>query len=286
MLQILLNGIVSGLLVALPAVALSLTYGVLKFPNFAIGSMITFGAYIALFFNVVIGVPLFAAAGLAAVGLAAVALLIDRLVYRPLRGADHVTLLVASIGVYFVLENVVRFLFGSDIRGYDVTVARPHRWMGLRVNNEQILIFVVALLAMVIVWFILMRTPFGRAMRAVSDNPDLADVRGISRNKVIALVWVISAALSSTAGVLIGMDGIIDPLMGWNYVLPLFAAVILGGIGNPLGAVLGALVIGIVEEMSTLVLPTTYRQAVSFVIIALVLLLRPHGILGKPRISR
>ena len=117
MLQILLNGIVSGLLVALPAVALSLTYGVLNFPNFAIGSMITFGAYIALFFNVDIGVSLFVAAGLAAVGLAAVALLIDRLVYRPLRGADHVTLLVASIGVYFVLENVVRFLFGSDSTG-------------------------------------------------------------------------------------------------------------------------------------------------------------------------
>ncbi len=286
MLQILLNGVVSGLLVALPAIALSLTYGVLNFPNFAIGSMITMGAYIALFFNVDIGAPLLLAAGLGAVGLASVALLTDRLVYRPLRNSDHVTLLVASMGVYFVLENVVRFLWGSDIRGYDIAVARPHRWMGMRVNNEQITIVIVALLAMVAVWFILMRTPLGRAMRAVSDNPDLAGVRGINRNYVIAAVWAISGVLAGFAGVLVGMDGVVDPLMGWNYILPVFAAVILGGIGNPLGAVVGALLIGVAEELSTLILPTTYRQAVAFLIIVLVLLLRPHGLFGKARISR
>ncbi|WP_052261804.1 branched-chain amino acid ABC transporter permease [Leisingera sp. ANG-M1] len=111
-------------------------------------------------------------------------------------------------------------------------------------------------------------------------------MRGISRNYVIAMVWAIAGVLTAFAGVLIGMDRVIDPLMGWYYVLPVFAAVILGGIGNPLGAVIGALLIGEAEELATLVLPTTYRQAVSFLIIALVLLQRQHGLLGKARITR
>ncbi|WP_206540279.1 ABC transporter permease subunit [Leisingera sp. ANG-M1] len=118
--------------------------------------------------------PILLAAVLGAARLAAAALVTDRLVYKPLRSADHVTLLVASMGVYFVLENQVRFLWGSDIRGFDIAVARPHRWMGLRVNNEQIAVVAVSLLAMAAVWFILMRTPLGPAMRAVADNPDLA----------------------------------------------------------------------------------------------------------------
>ena len=286
MAQVLLNGIVSGLLVALPAIALSLTYGVLNFPNFAIGSIITVGAYFALFYNVDLGVPLYIAALLAAVSLAIVCLATDRLVFKPLRQADHVTLLVASMGVYFVLENSVRFIFGADIRGFDIPVARPHRWMDLRVNNEQITIAVVSIVAMLAVWYLLKKTSLGRAMRAVSDNPALADVRGINRGRVVAVVWIVSGVLAALAGVLIGMDAVVDPLMGWNYVITTFAAAILGGIGNPLGAMAGGLIIGVVEELSTLVLPTTYRQGISFIVIAIVLLVRPHGLFGRRRISR
>jgi branched-subunit amino acid ABC-type transport system permease component len=123
-------------------------------------------------------------------------------------------------------------------------------------------------------------------MRAVSDNPSLAAARGIDRERIVRWTWVIAGILTATAGVLAGIDRAIDPLLGWNYIVSVFAASIVGGLGNPAGAVLGALTVGVVEETSTLVLPPNYRQAISFGAIALLLLLRPHGLLGAQRIKR
>jgi branched-subunit amino acid ABC-type transport system permease component len=286
MTQALLNGLVSGLLIALPAIALSLTYGILNFANFSIGAMITTGAYLAYLFNASLGAPIVVAAPAAAVGLALVAIAIQRGVYRQIRNADHVTLLVASMGVAFVLENVLRFFYGSDVRTLDVPVARPLLWNGLRLNHEQLIIAVVALSAMVVVAFILKRTRLGRAMRAISDDPDLAEVRGIGHARTVDWTWAISGALTALAGILIALDGVVDPTMGTNYLVSVFAAAVIGGIGNPFGAVAGALIIGLVEETSALAVSTTYRQGVSFAVLVLVLLLRPQGLVGAARIRR
>ncbi|MFZ1171067.1 branched-chain amino acid ABC transporter permease [Bradyrhizobium sp.] len=286
MTQALLNGLVSGLLIALPAIALSLTYGILNFANFSIGAMITTGAYLAYMFNASLGAPIVVAAPAAAIGLALVAIAIQRGVYRQIRNADHVTLLVASMGVAFVLENVLRFFYGSDVRTLDVPVARPLLWNGLRLNHEQLIIAVVALSAMVVVAFILKRTRLGRAMRAISDDPDLAEVRGIGHARTVDWTWAISGALTALAGILIALDGVVDPTMGTNYLVSVFAAAVIGGIGNPFGAVAGALIIGLVEETSALAVSTTYRQGVSFAVLVLVLLLRPQGLVGAARIRR
>lgn len=286
MAQALLNGLVSGLLIALPAIALSLTYGVLNFPNFAIGAMITVGAYLAYLFNAGLTLPLAIAAPLAGLGLALIAVAAQRIVYRPLGTEDHITLLVASMGVAFVLENMVRFIYGAEVRTFDFPVARPILWQGLRLNREQLIIAVVAITSMFAVAMLLKRTSLGRAMRAVSDNPALAETRGIQRGWIIDWTWALSGALTALAGVLIAMDTTVDPLIGSNYLVTVFAAGIVGGIGNPFGAVAGGLIIGVVEEMSTLVLPTTYRQAVSFLVLVLVLFLRPHGLFGQARIRR
>ena len=286
MTQALLNGLVSGLLIALPAIALSLTYGILNFANFSIGAMITTGAYLAYIFNASLGAPIVVAAPAAAIGLALVAIAIQRGVYRQIRNADHVTLLVASMGVAFVLENVLRFFYGSDVRTLDVPVARPLLWNGLRLNHEQLIIAVVALSAMVVVAFILKRTRLGRAMRAISDDPDLAEVRGIGHARTVDWTWAISGALTALAGILIALDGVVDPTMGTNYLVSVFAAAVIGGIGNPFGAVAGALIIGLVEETSALAVSTTYRQGVSFAVLVLVLLLRPQGLVGAARIRR
>lgn len=286
MTQALLNGLVSGLLIALPAIALSLTYGILNFANFSIGAMITTGAYLAYIFNTSLGAPIVVAAPAAAVGLALVAIAIQHGVYRQIRNADHVTLLVASMGVAFVLENVLRFFYGADVRTLDVPVARPLLWNGLRLNHEQLTIAVVALSAMAIVAFILRRTRLGRAMRAISDDPDLAEVRGIGRARTVDWTWTISGVLAALAGVLIALDGVVDPTIGMNYLVSIFAAAVIGGIGNPFGAVAGALIIGLVEETSALAVSTTYRQGVSFAVLVLVLLLRPQGLLGAARIRR
>jgi branched-subunit amino acid ABC-type transport system permease component len=286
MTQALLNGLVSGLLIALPAIALSLTYGILNFANFSIGAMITTGAYLAYIANTSLGMPIAVAAPAAAVGLALVAVAIQHGVYRQIRNADHVTLLVASMGVAFVLENVLRFFYGADVRTLDVPVARPLIWNGLRLNHEQLTIAVVALSAMVVVAFILKRTRLGRAMRAISDDPDLAEVRGIGREATVDWTWAVSGVLTALAGVLIALDGVVDPMMGTNYLVSVFAAAVIGGIGNPFGAVAGALIIGLVEETSALALSTTYRQGVSFAVLVLVLLLRPQGLVGTARIRR
>jgi branched-subunit amino acid ABC-type transport system permease component len=286
MTQALLNGLVSGLLIALPAIALSLTYGILNFANFSIGAMITVGAYLAYIANASFGAPIMLAAPAAAILLALIAIAIQHGVYRQIRNADHVTLLVASMGVAFVLENVIRFFFGADVRTLDVPVARPLLWNGLRLNHEQLTIAVVALSAMGIVGFILKRTRLGRAMRAISDDPDLAEVRGIGRSRTVDWTWAISGVLTALAGVLIALDGIVDPMIGMNYLVSIFAAAVIGGIGNPFGAVVGALIIGLVEETSALVVSTTYRQGISFVVLILVLLMRPQGLLGTARIRR
>jgi branched-subunit amino acid ABC-type transport system permease component len=136
------------------------------------------------------------------------------------------------------------------------------------------------------VWIIFRLTRLGRAMRAVADNPDLAAVRGISRGQVVASVWIISGVLTAIAGVLVGLDANIEPQMGWNYLLPVFTAAILGGIASPMAAVAGALTIGIAEELATLVMPPHYRMIVAFLIMATLLLVRPWGLFGTRWVTR
>jgi branched-subunit amino acid ABC-type transport system permease component len=284
--QVVLNGFVTGMIIALPAIALTLTYGILKFPNFAIGAMLTVGAYFAYIANAWLHLPLVWAAVLAAVALAITSVGVDRLVFQPLRERTAITLLVASMGVSFVLENVARFVLGNSARSFEVAIARPQRYFELRVNMEQIYTAATALSAMLAIYIILRHTALGRAMRAVSDNPALAAVRGIDRERIARWMWVIAGVLTAIAGVLAGLDRAIDPLLGWNYVVTVFAAAILGGLGNPFGAVLGALTLGVVEETSTLLIPPNYRQVVSFCAIAFLLLMRPQGLLGSVRVKR
>ena len=286
MLQLLLNGAVTGLLLSLPALALSLSFSVLRFANYAIGSYLTCGAYLVYLFNVLFGWPLWIAASIGALGLATLVVAIDYLAYRPLRNRSSVTLLVASMGVAIALENLVRLFAGNSPRSFDVAVARPLRFGGLRLNYEQLTILTTVLAALAVVWIIFRLTRLGRAMRAVADNPDLAAVRGISRGQVVASVWIISGVLTAIAGVLVGLDANIEPQMGWNYLLPVFTAAILGGIASPMAAVAGALTIGIAEELATLVMPPHYRMIVAFLIMATLLLVRPWGLFGTRWVTR
>lgn len=284
--QLIFNGLVSGLLIALPALSVALVFSVLRFANYAIGAMVTMGAYLVYAFNGPLNWPL-PAAVLAGMALSiALALLLDRLVFSPLRGRSGVTLLVASMGVGLILENVVRLVAGNSPRGFGVEIARPSRLLGLRVNQEQFTTLVCVIAALAVVWLIFRFTRLGRAMQAVADNPDLADVRGISRKKVRAAVWALAAAMASLSGVLIGLDSNVDPQMGWNYLLPVFTAAILGGIASPMAAVAGALLLGVTEELATLILAPNYRTIVAFAVMALLLLLRPHGLFGAKWVSK
>lgn len=279
--QTIFNGLVSGLIVALPALALALIFSVLRFANFAIGATLTLSAYVVFSFNALLGLPLLAAAAAGVPVIAAVCVVLDGLVYRPLRERSSVTLLVASMGIAFVLENAVRLFFGNSPRGFAVEVARPIRILDLRVNHEQAVSMIVVIASLLALAVVFRRTRIGRAMRAIADDPNLAAVRGIDRDRVIRWTWIISAAMTAVGGTLIGLDSVIDPQMGWNYIVIVFAAAILGGIGNPMAAVPGALLLGVVEELSVLVIPPAYKTAVAFAVMSVLLLIRPAGLFGR-----
>jgi branched-chain amino acid transport system permease protein len=278
--QYVFNGLVTGGILALPAVAFSLLWGLLRFPNFAVSTYLTVGAYAALVLNQPAGLSIELAWLGALLVTGVVALVVDRITFRPLRNRRPFSLAIASIGVAFVLENVVRFIWGNDFRSYDVPVTRAMSVAGLRVGRDQLLILAVATVLMVLAQVFLVRTRLGIAMRATADNRLLAAVKGVPTERVIALATLGGGALAGGAGVFLGLDASVDPLMGGGLIISVFAAAILGGIGSALGALAGALIVGIVEEVGTLAVAPTYKTAIGFVIILVVLLVRPTGLAG------
>src|SRR3989475_13193525 len=279
--QYVFNGVVTGGILALPTVAFSLLWRLLRFPNFAVSTYLTVGAYVALVLNRGAHAPLEVAwlGALAATG--AVALAVDRVALRPMRDRRPFSLAIASIGVAFVLENVIRFVWGNDFRSYDVPVTRAMSVGGLRVGREQLVILGVGVALMALAPAFLLRTRLGIAMRATADNPHLAAVKGVPTERVIAVATVGGGALAGGAGVFLGLDASIDPLMGGGLIISVFAAAILGGIGSAPGALFGALIVGIMEEAGTMLIPPTYKTAIGFVIILAVLLVRPSGLAGS-----
>ena len=286
MLQTAFNGVVTGVIMALPALAVTLLFGVLKFPNFAVGAMMTVAAYLAFGLNAQLGWPLAAATVAAALAMGALCIGIDQLTFKPLRERGAITLMVASLGLGFILENVARFAYGNTARSFAIELARPFRVADVRMNHEQMITIAVSSAAMIAMWVLLTRLPMGRAMRAVADNPSLALVRGIESPRVIRWTWFLAGVLLALGGVLIGMDRALEPPMGSNYLISVFAAAILGGLGSPLGAFVGALVIGVVSELSTLVVAPNYRIGVPLLALAVILVFRPQGLFGQPYIRK
>jgi len=286
MLQTAFNGLISGVIMTLPALAVTLLFGVLKFPNFAVGAMMTVAAYLAFALNAQLGWSLIAATAVVAIGFGVVCILIDQLTFKPLRGRSAITLMVASLGLGFILENLARFAYGNTARSFAIELARPFRFLDVRMNHEQMITFAISTAAMIAMWLLLTRSPVGRAMRAVADNPQLALVRGIDAERIIRWTWFITGMLLAVGGVLIGMDRALEPPMGSNYLVSVFGAAILGGLGSPLGAFAGALLIGVASELSTLVMPPNYRIGIPLAAIALVLVFRPQGLFGQPYIRK
>ena len=279
--QLVINGLLAGALLAVPAIGFTTIYAVLRFPNFALASHATIGAYAGYVANVWFGLP--AAAGLlAAFSVAGVAgVITDELVLRRLRPAGSLTVAIASVALTIVLENVLRFVFGNDLRGYDLPVLRDWRFSGLRVGPQQVNNALAATAAMAALFLFLAFTRTGKMMRAVADNPTLAALKGMNADTVARLACFIGMGLAGFGGMLIGLDTSIDPLTGFRVVLSVFAAAVVGGLGSIPGAVAGAFVVGVGEEMSLLVLDPSYRTAIGFVAILLVLSFRPRGLLGE-----
>mgnify|MGYP006274782895 FL=1 len=281
--QLFLNGLILGSIISLGAIGLSLIYGILKFGHFAHGDLMTLGAYFAFLFKVQLGLPFWLAFVLAAALTAGTAVLLNFILYRHLKKRDSVIVMISSVGAALIIRNFVLLVWGPQNKFYEKAIQMP-LIIGdglLRIKENQIIILVLALSLVIAVHLFLSKTKLGKAMRAMSDNIDLAQITGINTERVIIWTWAMSGILTAAAGILLAFDTHLTPVMGWNLLLPLFAAVILGGIGSPYGAMFGGLVIGISQEMSTLIISAAYKPAVAFTIMILMLIIRPSGLMGK-----
>ncbi|MCJ2021896.1 branched-chain amino acid ABC transporter permease [Methylobacterium sp. E-065] len=278
--QMLVDALASAAIIAPAAIGFTLIYTLFRYANFAAGGFVTVGAFAAWTLNAFFGLPIWLA-GFGAMAAGALAFgLCDRLVFRPLRGRSGGTLLLVSIALSFVIENIIRFCFGAQIRGFDLPLTGPIEIAGVRVTRETLAVVAASAAATLSVGLLLTATPVGRALRAVADNESLAQIRGLPVPRIEAVGVLIAGALFGLSGTLIGLDLTIDPNLNWAVTIPIIAAAIVGGLGSPLGAAIGAFGIGLAEEATATFLTPTYKGAVGFAAIALVLILRPQGLLG------
>jgi len=297
--ELIVYGIILGSIIALGSIGLTLIWGITDLFNCAHGDQITVGAYIALLFSGIFHKIDFLQArvghfsfnwGLIIAFIPAIiisillAILIDRWVYSPLRRSDahFITSFIASIGVAWCLRGLIYIIWGADFHFYSKGL-RPMIFLpfGVKLRLDEIFIMLAAWICVTLVYLFLTKTKKGKALRALADNPGLAKVSGIDTERMIMWAWGIAGTLIAIAGVLYGIETQVRPEMGWIFLLPLFAAIIMGGKGSVTGAFVGGLVLGIAQQVSTAWLVPTYKPAVAFIIMILVLIFRPKGIFGR-----
>jgi neutral amino acid transport system permease protein len=280
-----LNGLSLGSVYALGAVGLTLVYGILKLVNFAHGDFLTFGAYMAYLVSVTWGAPLVLAIGFAIVATAMLGVAFERIMWGPMRArkAGLLQLLLMSIGLAFLLQNTIQFIWGTQIRDLDVNVTDTVQFLGLRIGRTDLIVIAVGFVTLLAIGAMLKYTLLGKRMRALSDNFDLAETAGVDTSRIVMYTWIFAGGLAGLAGVLAGAVTTVKPQLGFELLLPIFAAVILGGIGDAFGALAGGIVLGLVIEWSTLVIEPRWKISVGFAVLILVLFIRPQGIFGKAR---
>jgi branched-chain amino acid transport system permease protein len=266
--------------VGLAALGITLVFGIARFANASAGDSLTFGAYMGLIGQRMTG-SLVVGAGLAVLASALVSVLAYRLVFRRLAGRSSVALLVGSIGLAFLLRGVIGVVFGHRQDVFDVPLTAPYRIGELAISALDLQMTAAAGLCLAVAFGTLYFTPIGRQMRAVADNPDLARVSGIQPERVMIALWVLVSGITAVAGLILGIKTVVSPEIGWEILLPAFAAAILGGIGSPVGAVFAGLLLGAAQEISTPLVGFSYKIALSFVVILFVLLVRPSGLFGR-----
>jgi neutral amino acid transport system permease protein len=280
-----INGLSLGAIYALGAVGLTLVYGILRLVNFAHGDFLTFGAYMAYLVNVTWGMPLVLGIFFAMATTALLGVFLERVMWGPMRarGARVLQLMLMSIGLALVIRYAIQYIWGTDIRSLDVNVTATVEFLGLRIGRTSLIVIVVGIVVLVSIGLMLRYTLLGKRMRALSDNLDLAETSGIDTSRVILWTWIFAGGLAGLAGVMAGAVTDVRPEMGFALLLPIFAAVILGGIGDAFGALAAGLVLGVVIEWSTLVIDARWKIFVGFVVLILALIIRPQGIFGRAK---
>ena len=276
-LQQLVNGLSLGSIYALIALGYTMVYGIIKLINFAHGDIYMLGAYCAFLITTYCGLGFIPALLISMIFCGVVGVLIERIAYKPLRHATRITALITAIGVSYVLEYATQYIMGSEVRTYPKLLTSASFHLGpVTITMQQVYIFVITVILMVVLQFIVQKTKMGRAMRAVSVDEDAARLMGIDVDKTISFTFLLGSALAGVAGVLVGIYyNSINPLMGMT------PAAVFGGIGSIPGAMIGGLFIGIAETMVTAYGSSLYKDAIVYIILILILILKPAGLLGK-----
>lgn len=285
-LQQLINGLSLGAIYALIALGYTMVYGILQLINFAHGEVYMLGAFIAFYLITVFGLGFVEAMIISMAVTAVIGVIIERFVYRPLRKASRISVLLSAIGLSMLIQNAGFKIFGAEPKGFPEAIKKADVIVlfddGLIVKNYQIIIFVVSVMLMIGLTLIVKYTKIGKAMRAVAFDKDAAMLMGIDVNKTISFTFAIGSALAAAAGVLVALQySKIDPAMGMMPGLKAFVAAVLGGIGSIPGAVLGGFIMGVSETLVTGYISSSYKDAIAFIILILILIVKPAGIFGK-----
>lgn len=283
-LQQLVNGLSLGSIYALIALGYTMVYGIIKLINFAHGDIYMLGAFTAFYATTVFHLNFFLALIVAMVLCGVLGVLIERIAYKPLRHATRITALITAMGVSYILEYTTQYFAGSEVKTFpeDVLNNAVFQIGGIQISQQQIYIIAVTLILMLALTYIVGRTRMGRAMRAVSVDEKAAELMGISVDRTISFTFLLGSVLAGAAGVLVGVYyNSINPLMGMVPGLKAFIAAVFGGIGIIPGAMIGGFAIGIAETMVVAYGSSLYRDAIVYVILILILIIKPAGLLGK-----
>lgn len=281
--QQLINGVSLGSIYALIALGYTMIYGIIKLINFAHGDIYMVGAYLG-FFAVTFGnLPIVPALLISMAVTACLGMLVEKLAYKPLRHAPRISILITAIGVSFFLEYFSMYFVTPTPRTFPNVIDNiSFNVAGFIINGQQLLIFSITIILMALLTYIVQKTKLGKAMRAASFDTETAQLMGVDSDKVISMTFCIGSALAAAAGVLVGVYyNTIDPLMGIMPGLKAFVAAVLGGIGILPGAVVGGIILGVIEALVSGFISSTFRDAAAFAILILVLLIKPSGLFGK-----
>lgn len=288
LIQQLVNGVALGSIYALMALGYTMVYGIIGLINFAHGDIYMVGAFVGFSLVTTAGVGVFSALIISMIFTALLGVIIERIAYKPLRGSTRIAALITAIGVSMLLQNVMITLKGPEVRAFPADLpALSLNFGSFSINSQQLLILVVTIVLMIALQVIVQKTKLGQAMRAVSVDDQAAQLMGINANTIISFTFLIGSALAGAAGVLVGIYyNSLSPLMGVNIGTKTFVAAVVGGIGSIPGAMCGGLIIGLVETFVAMVGLSTWKDAVVYAILIVILLVKPTGLLGKNQVEK
>ncbi|BBZ03797.1 branched-chain amino acid ABC transporter permease [Mycolicibacterium chitae] len=276
--QYLIFGLVTGSILAMATVGFSMVRQTEGFLNIAHGQFLALAAFLGLLACRDLGLPVWAAALFAAITTGAVAVILSIVIFEPIRQKGALVQLFSSVGVAYVVYGTLVMVFGANLQNYPVTFGASYRVLGVEVSFGEIAIIATAAVSILALHLFLTKTSAGVSIRAVAGNPDLARVRGISTRSVSYQVWFVAGFLAGLAGVMIGIIGAVGPELGWQNIILILAAAVLGGLGSTYGVIVASLMLGLAMDLSSLLIPTSYRTVVAFVALIIVLLVRPSGL--------